>query len=69
MLGMPVLEVWKSKMTVVMKRGRGAGYSGVDNPLFVRENNRMFFGSAKPKMEELAGRYRHSMIAHLTRLP
>ncbi|KAF4754402.1 hypothetical protein FOZ62_028105, partial [Perkinsus olseni] len=54
--GMPVLEVWKSKMTVVMKRGRGAGYSGVDNPLFVRENNRMFFGSAKPKMEELAGR-------------
>ncbi|KAF4721213.1 hypothetical protein FOZ63_002640, partial [Perkinsus olseni] len=53
---MPVLEVWKSKMTVVMKRGRGAGYSGVDNPLFVRENNRMFFGSAKPKMEELAGR-------------
>ncbi|KAF4673944.1 hypothetical protein FOL46_006137 [Perkinsus olseni] len=54
--GMPVLEVWKGKMTVVMKRGRGAGYSGVDNPLFVRENNRMFFGSAKPKMEELAGR-------------
>ena len=51
--GMPVLEVWKSKRTVVFKRGRGKGYAGVVNPLFFKDNNRMYFGDAKASMEKL----------------
>ncbi len=51
--GMPVLEVWKSKMTVVLKRSMATGYAGVDNPLFYKENTRMLFGDAKTNMDEL----------------
>ena len=51
--GMPVLEVWKSKRTVVFKRGKGKGYAGVQNPLFFKDNNRMYFGDAKASMEKL----------------
>jgi len=51
---MPVLEVWNAKNTFVVKRGKGAGYSGVDNPLFIRENNKMYYGQAADKMAELA---------------
>ena len=52
--GMPVLEVWKGNTTVVLKRGMAAGYAGVDNPLFVRENTRMLFGDARDSLEALA---------------
>ena len=51
--GMPVLEVWKGNTTVVLKRGMAAGYAGVDNPLFVKENTRMLFGDARDSLEAL----------------
>ena len=51
--GMPVLEVWKSKNVVVLKRGQGAGYSGIENPLFFKENTHMLYGDAKSSIDKL----------------
>ena len=51
--GMPVLEVWKSSLTVVLKRGMAAGYAGVENPLFCLDNTRMLFGDARRSLETL----------------
>ena len=51
--GMPVLEVWKAKQVFVSKRGQGAGYSGIENPLFFKENTRMFYGDAKASVDAL----------------
>jgi len=54
--GMPVLEVWKAKQVFVSKRGQGTGYSGIENPLFYKENTRMFYGDAKKSLDDLLTR-------------
>ena len=51
--GMPVLECWKAKQVFVSKRGQGTGYSGIENPLFYKENTRMFYGDAKASLDKL----------------
>ena len=51
--GMPVLEVWKAKQVFVSKRGQGTGYSGIENPLFFKENTRMYYGDAKSSIDQL----------------
>ncbi len=51
--GMPVLEVWKAKQVFVSKRGQGTGYSGIENPLFYKENTRMYYGDAKDSISKL----------------
>ena len=51
--GMPVLECWKAKQVFVSKRGQGTGYSGIENPLFFKENTRMFYGDAKTSLDQL----------------
>ena len=53
--GMPVLEVWKAKTCVVMKRSMASGYAGVENPLFFKENTRMLFGDAKKTIDAILG--------------
>ncbi|MEU0312610.1 Re/Si-specific NAD(P)(+) transhydrogenase subunit beta [Nocardioides sp. NPDC006273] len=53
--GMPVLRVWEAKNVVVFKRSMAAGYAGVQNPLFFRENTQMLFGDAKTKVDEIVG--------------
>jgi NAD(P) transhydrogenase subunit beta len=51
--GMPVLEVWKAKQVIVSKRGQGTGYSGIENPLFYKDNTRMFYGDARASIDSL----------------
>ena len=51
--GMPVLECWQGQTTIVMKRSMATGYAGVQNPLFFKENTRMFFGDAKQRLDEV----------------
>jgi H+-translocating NAD(P) transhydrogenase len=51
--GMPVLRVWHSKNVIVMKRSLAAGYAGVDNPVFVKDNTDMLLGDAKETVEKL----------------
>jgi H+-translocating NAD(P) transhydrogenase subunit beta len=51
--GMPVLECWKGKVSIVLKRSMATGYAGVQNPLFFEENTRMLFGDAKETLDEV----------------
>jgi len=51
--GMPVLECWKGKTTIVLKRSMATGYAGVENPLFFKENTRMLFGDARESLESV----------------
>ena len=51
--GMPVLEVWKAKQVFISKRGQGKGNSGIENPLFFRENSRMVYGDAKKSLDTI----------------
>ncbi|CAG9328299.1 unnamed protein product [Blepharisma stoltei] len=51
--GMPVCEVWKAKNVIVFKRGGGTGYAGVENPLFLKPNTKMYFGNADKSMKEI----------------
>mmetsp|Transcript_21046 Transcript_21046/g.26576 ORF Transcript_21046/g.26576 Transcript_21046/m.26576 type:complete len:1056 (+) Transcript_21046:151-3318(+) len=52
--GMPVLRVWNAKQVIVMKRSLAAGYAGVDNPVFLKDNTDMLLGDAKDTCEKLA---------------
>ena len=54
LFGMPILKVWESKSTVGLKRSMSAGYAGVQNPLFFRDNNKMYFGDAKDSLQRLS---------------
>ena len=51
--GMPVLEVWKAKQVFISKRGQGRGYSGIENPLFFKDNSRMVYGDAKKSIDSI----------------
>ena len=57
--GMPVIEVWKVKKMIVLKRGMATGYAGVENPLFLKENTLMLFGDAKQSIDALISGLNH----------
>jgi len=61
--GMPVLEVWKAKKVIMLKRSMGTGYAGVDNPLCYKDNTLMFFGDAKKSVTALLGVMQQSAVA------
>ena len=61
--GMPVLEAWKSGQVIILKRSMGSGYSGIDNPLFYKDNSAMLFGDAKASVDAVLGHLRERFAA------
>merc|ERR1719454_1793895 len=59
--GMPVIQVWKSKKTIFMKRSMGGGYAAIDNPVFYKDNTEMLLGDAKATCEQIAGAIRENL--------
>jgi NAD(P) transhydrogenase subunit beta len=57
---MPVINADRAKTVLVLKRSMGAGFAGVDNPLFVRQNTRMLFGDAKASVQQLVSEFKES---------
>ena len=55
--GMPVLEVWKARQVIISKRGQGRGYSGIENPLFFKDNSRMLYGDAKASLDQILNEF------------
>ena len=55
--GMPVLEVWKARQVIISKRGQGRGYSGIENPLFFKDNSRMLYGDAKVSLDHILNKF------------
>ncbi|MFM8393494.1 MAG: NAD(P)(+) transhydrogenase (Re/Si-specific) subunit beta, partial [Acidobacteriota bacterium] len=58
--GMPIIEVDKCHTVIVLKRGRGKGFSGLENPLFYKNNTRMLYGDAKASLTKLAQEVQHA---------
>jgi NAD/NADP transhydrogenase beta subunit len=48
--GMPILDVEKAKNVIVLKRGQGKGFAGIENDLFYKDNTRMLYGDAKESL-------------------
>jgi NAD(P) transhydrogenase subunit beta len=61
--GMPILEVWKAKTCIVLKRGMASGYAGVENPLFYKENTQMLFGDARKMVDAVLAELRQETLS------
>ena len=59
---MPILEVWKAKSCIVLKRGMASGYAGVENPLFYKENTQRLFGDARKMVEAVLTELRQETL-------
>jgi NAD(P) transhydrogenase subunit beta len=61
--GMPILEVWKARTCIVMKRGMASGYAGVENPLFYKDNTQMLFGDARKMIDAVLTELRQAALS------
>jgi NAD(P) transhydrogenase subunit beta len=58
--GMPVIDADRAKTVLVLKRSMAAGFAGVDNPLFIKQNTRMLFGDAKASLQQLVSEFKEA---------